>query len=58
MELSIGDEVHSLTLCANMAGFGKAGHILYALCSTMELLVCSYVSSKACVYVGLKINLQ
>ena len=28
MELSIGNETHSLTLCANMAGFGKAGHIL------------------------------
>ena len=28
MELSIGDEIHSLTLCANMKGFGKAGHIL------------------------------
>ena len=27
MELSIGDETHSLTLCANMASFGKAGHI-------------------------------
>ena len=27
MELSIGDETNSLTLCANMAGFGKAGHI-------------------------------
>ena len=27
MELTIGNETHSLTLCANMAGFGKAGHI-------------------------------
>ena len=26
MELSIGNETHSLTLCTNMAGFGKAGH--------------------------------
>ena len=27
MELSISNETHSLTLCANMAGFGKVGHI-------------------------------
>ena len=31
MELSIGNETHSLTLCVNMAGFGKAGHILALL---------------------------
>ena len=31
MELSIGNETHSLTLCANMEGFGKAGHILALL---------------------------
>ena len=28
MELSIGNETHSLTLCANMVGFGKADHII------------------------------
>ena len=29
MELSIGDETHSLTLCVHMTGFGKAGHIYH-----------------------------
>ena len=27
-ELSIGNEKHSLPLCAHVAGYGKSGHIL------------------------------
>ena len=39
MELSVGDETHSLTLCVNMVGFGKAGRKCQMLTRPNELII-------------------
>ena len=41
MELSIRVETFSLILCANIADFGKTGHIYLCLCVYMHVYVCT-----------------
>ena len=44
MELSIGDEKRSLPLCANVAGYGKSGHICCLLANISNMVSQSQIT--------------
>ena len=45
MELSIGDEKHSLPLCVYVAAFGKSSHIYYIVSISPKLLFLFHTST-------------